>query len=292
MTFIESLPDELWLKIFSYVSCWDLFRCFTGLNQRIEAILNSNRLKIRLKNDQNYEKFEVLFNILPEYIIGLCIDYYHQDIDISPLKNLCSLHLSHATDKQIEDIKSHYFNKKQLNYLTTCWLPNLDFYFEDHKSYQPCLTLHSLRLNYCHMNTFLKLLYYLPNLTSFESALICLPLSNQSVSFPLIKHSNLIHLKILLRANVPLFDLKSILLHIPYLEQLYLIIDRPNIPPKDFDLAELTNIIQSQAPNMKKCDIKINLLSTNLKITHSDWKKTISLYAQTDENPFERIIGT
>ncbi|CAF1529540.1 unnamed protein product [Rotaria sp. Silwood1] len=313
MTFIEYLPDELWLKIFSYVPCLDLFHSFSGLNQRIEAILNSKRLKLKLKSDLIYEKSKVFFKELPEHIDSLSIYYYHQNIDISPLKNLCSLHLSHATDKQIEDIKSHYFkylkqldivvcsinnqlgdiifSDKQLNYLTTCWLPNLDSYFKDYKSYQPCLTLQSLRLNYCHRNTLLNLLYYLPNLTSFESALVSLPSSDQSISFPSIKHSNLICLKISLRVDVSLFDLDSILLHMPYLEQLYLTIDRSNILQKDFDLVELTNIIQNRTPNMKKYDIKINLLSTNLKITHNDWKKTIFLYALKNMHLVETTIA-
>ncbi|CAF0760222.1 unnamed protein product [Rotaria sp. Silwood1] len=313
MTFIEYLPDELWLKIFSYVPCLDLFHSFSGLNQRIEAILNSKRLKLKLKSDLIYEKSKVFFKELPEHIDSLSIYYYHQNIDISPLKNLCSLHLSHATDKQIEDIKSHYFkylkqldivvcsinnqlgdiifSDKQLNYLTTCWLPNLDSYFKDYKSYQPCLTLQSLRLNYCHRNTLLNLLYYLPNLTSFESTLVSLPSSDQSISFPSIKHSNLICLKISLRVDVSLFDLDSILLHMPYLEQLYLTIDRSNILQKDFDLVELSNIIQNRTPNMKKYDIKINLLSTNLKITHNDWKKTIFLYALKNMHLVETTIA-
>ncbi|CAF0839570.1 unnamed protein product [Rotaria sordida] len=314
MTFIEELPDELWLKIFSYFPWLDLFHYFSGLNQRIEAILHSKRLKIKLKSNLSYEKSKILIDALPEYVIGLYIDYYNQNIDISSFKNLLSLHLSHATDKQIEDIKSHYleylnqldivvcstnnqlgdilFSEKQLNYLTTCWLPNLDFYFDDKKFYQPCFTLCSLRLNYCHINTFLNILYYLPNLISFESALVCLPSSNQSISFPLIKHLCLIHLKILLRTNVPLFDLESMLIHISCLEQLHLTIDRFNISQKDFKLVELTNIIQNQALNLKKFHIKINLLSTNLKMNHDDWKKTISLYSQKNIHPFERSIAT
>jgi hypothetical protein len=291
---IERLPDELWLEIFSYIPCLDLFCCFNGLNKRINSIVNSKRIKLQLKNNLNYKKSKILIEKLSEYIIGLSIKYYDQDIDISPFKNLLSLHISHVTIKQLLQIESNYFqylnqlnivvcsndlalgnflfSHNKLNYLTTCWFPSLDSYFQDNKIYQSNLTLCSLRLNYCHIKTFLKILYFLPNLISFESALVSITNSNQLISYPIINHLNLIRLKIFLRANASFYDLQIMILHVPCLEQFYLNIDKRNILTEEFNFIALANILQSGLSNMKKCDIKINLFSKNLKINLDDLK--------------------
>jgi hypothetical protein len=79
---IEYLPDELWLEIFEYIPYIDLFRCFTGLNKRINDILSSKRIKLQIKSNNHYQKFVPLIKLLPEYIIGLSIKYNDQDIDI------------------------------------------------------------------------------------------------------------------------------------------------------------------------------------------------------------------
>jgi len=313
MTNIECLPDELWLEIFSYIPYLDLFPCFTGLNERINAILSSKRIKLELKTNLNYEKSKILIEALPGYIIDLCIKYYNQDIDISPFKNLLSLHLGHATTKQLIQIESNYFkylnqlnivvcstdyqlgnylfSQNQLNYLTTCWFPSLDSYFQDNQIYRPCLTLRSLRLNYSHIKTFFKLLHFLPNLIRFESALVPLSGSNQSISFPLIEHLNLIRLKIFLRANVPFVHLQTILSHVPCLEQIYLNIDRPDIFEDKFNLVLLASLLESRLPNMKKCDVKINLFSNNLKINLDDWKNISPLFTQVNLHAPETYLG-
>jgi hypothetical protein len=304
MTNIERLPDELWLDIFSYIPYLDLFRCFTGLNERINAILRSKRIKLQLKSNLNYEKSKILIEALPEYIIGLCIKYSNQDIDISPFKNLLSLHISNVTIKQLEQIElnsfkylnqlnivvcsidfqlgNFLFSSNQLNYLTTCWFPNLDSYFQDNQTYQSCLTLRSLRLNYCHIQTFFKLLHFLPNLISFESALVPIPESNQLISFSPTEHLNLIRLKIVLRANVPFIDLQNMLLHVPCLEQFYLNINRPDISEEKFNLVFLASLLENRFPNMKKCDVRINLFSNNLIINLDDLKNISHLYNQVN----------
>jgi hypothetical protein len=283
MTNIECLPDELWLEIFDFIPYVDLFRCFTDLNQRINNILGSKRIKLQIKSNLHYKKSEQLMKTLPEYIIGLSIKYYDQDIDISPYKNLHSLHLSHATIKQLTQIQSNYFqylnqlrivvhpndyqlgdflfSKNRLNSLTICWLPNFDSYFQDNKSYQSCLTLRSLRLNYCHTKTFFKLLLFLPNLTNFESALVPIPNFDQPIP---CEHFNLIRLKIFLRINVPFIDLQTILLNVPCLEQFYLNINRPIIWEEKLNLILLGDLLENHLLNMKKYDIKINLFSMTI----------------------------
>lgn len=298
MVSIECLPDELWLEIFSYIPYLDLFRCFCGLNERINTIVYSKRIKLKLKSDINYEKFKPLIESLSEYIVGLCIDYYHQDIDISPFNNLLSLHLSHATDTQIAQIQLNnlkylrqleivvcstnvqlgdfLFGAAKQNYLITCWVPNLEFYFKNDHQYQPCLTLRSLRLNYCCRQTLFNLLYLLPNLINFETSLISLPSNDTSVCFQLPEHATLMYFNMSLRADVPLTDLESIFIHVPCLEELHLCIHRPNNATKDVDLVQLTNIIQSHLRSMKKCDIKIYSTSSISKITLEDLKSMSS----------------
>ena len=306
MTNIERLPDELWLEIFSYVSYLDLFRCFIDLNERINAIVRSKRIRLKFRNHQSYEKKKFLIKALPEYIIGICIDYYNQDIDLSPLKNLLSLHIGHPTDKQLILIQSNYFkylnqlnivvcstnfqlgnflfNDKQLNYLTTCWLPTLDLYFQDKQNYKPCLTLRSLRLNYCHTNTFFKVLHFLPNLTSFESTLISI---GDQDYLPSIEHFNLIRLKISLRANVPFNDLKCMILSVPSLEQFYLNIVKPDMLEDKLDLVLLASLLENQLLNLKKCQIKLNLFSTNLKINLNDLKNISPLFTEINVHQSE-----
>ena len=299
---IERLPDELWLEIFSYIPYLDLFRCFIGLNQRIQSILNSKRIKLKLKSNLSYQKHRILIENLPEYIVGLSINYYNQNINLLPFKNLLSLHLSHITSKQLEQIQLNYFkylnqldivvctinhqlgnfllSNQQLNSLTTCWLPSLDDYFQDNQIYQSCLTLRSLRLNFCHIKTFFKLLHFLPNLTSFESALVPLPDTYEFKSFARIEHFNLIRLKIVLRAYVPFTDLQTILSYIPCLEQLYLNINRPDILEEKYNFVLLASLLESRFSNMKKCDIRIHLFSNNLKINLDDLKNISPLYQQ------------
>jgi hypothetical protein len=305
MITIERLPDELWLEVFSYIPYLDLFRAFSNLNQRINGILRSKRIKLRLRTKLSYQKSKILLETLPEYIIGLSIEYYNQDIDLSPFKNLLSLHIGHATDQQLTLIQSNYFkylnqlnivvfpkdyqlgnilfNQNQFNYLTTCWFPNFDLYFQHNESYQPCLTLRSLRLNYCHKNTFFKLLNFLPNLISFESALVSIPSSNKPIPVPSVEHFNLIRLKIALRVNASLLDLKSMLLNVPCLEQFYLNIDKPDILEDKLDLLVLlATLLESRLPHMKKCDIKMNIFSTNLKINLDDLKQISPLFTHVN----------
>lgn len=298
---IERLPDELWLEIFSYVPYLDLFRCFTGLNQRINAILLSKRIKIQLKNNAYYIKSRILMETLSEHIIGLCIKYSNQDINIYPFKNLLSLHICYLTIKQFEAIQSNYFeylnqlnivvcttdfplgnflfSSNRLNSLTACWFPSLDSYFQDNIIYQSCLTLRSLRLNYSNIKTFFILLHLLPNLIHFESALISI---SESKPFPLIEHLNLLRLKISLRANVSFNDLQTILLRVPCLEQFYLNINRSDIFEEKYNLVLLASLLETRLLNMKKCDIKINLFSNNLKINLEDLKNISPLYNQVN----------
>lgn len=40
ITSIESLPNELWLLVFNYLSSIDLFRAWNGLNHRIDSLLS------------------------------------------------------------------------------------------------------------------------------------------------------------------------------------------------------------------------------------------------------------
>jgi hypothetical protein len=314
MTVIEHLPDEIWLEIFSYIPYLDLFSCFSRLNDRINGILREKRLKFKFKNQFIYEKSQFLIEQLSEYIIGLCIEYHKQDIDIYPFKNLVSLHLSHVTDHQMFLIRSNYFKylnqlniivcstndqlgdilfgENQLDYLITCWFPNLDDYFQDKKSYRSCLTLRSLRLNYCHMNTFFKLLCFLPNLISFESALVPLPLSYQSISFPSIEHLTLTRLKIVLRDHVPITDVKSMLLYVPCLEQFYLNINRSDILEETLNLIQLISLLESRIPIMTKCDIQMNLFSANVHIKHDDFKKISPLLTQINLYTPETHVGS
>ena len=197
MTSLEHLPDELWLEIFSYISDVHLFPSFVGLNARIDTFLPMN-IRLQCKTALSYERSQIFIEAFPNYITNLSVDYYDQDIDLSPLRNLVSLRLGHATDQQLTLIRSNHFKhlnqltiivcsisyplgdilfgENQLHGLTTCRLPTLDLYFHRYKSYRSCLTLQSLHLNYCHTNTFHQALQFLPNLVRFESSIVPLPL--------------------------------------------------------------------------------------------------------------------
>jgi hypothetical protein len=306
MMFVEQLPDELWLEIISYMSYWDLFHCFSELNQRFDSIVYSKRLRINLKNDSRYFESQFLMKTFPQFIVGIRTNSAKQDIDISRFKNLLSIHLSYATDDQLEKIYSNYFQdlnqlnivvcspnnqifknilfgQNQLKHLTKCWCPNLDFDLPDTKCYQPCLTLHSLRLNFCYINTFLKLLSLLPYLIRFESAITPSSSSlNQSESLPIIEHFIILRLKLSARNNVTLADLDTILSSVPRLERLFLAINKPSVSEQQFNSIALANIVRSRLPNLKICGIKVNLLSTSLKLKLDDLRNISPLIPQVN----------
>ncbi|CAF2967045.1 unnamed protein product [Rotaria sp. Silwood2] len=115
-TQLESIPNEILIAIFDYLSLHDLYQAFKGLNQRINDILQSlNNRAIRLWSTD--EKNEIDMNIFfASTIISLDIkDEY--DIDLNQYPKMRSLTYTYATETQLQHFLQSTFCHKHLKYL-------------------------------------------------------------------------------------------------------------------------------------------------------------------------------
>ena len=114
--------------------------------------------------------------------------------------------------------------------------------------HRPCLTLCSLRLNFCTMTTCSRLLTFLPNLRRLETAIVPSSIYLQHTN----EHVNLKYLKVFLRNNVKLLDLQPVLSRLSSLETLHLSSYQPGVSEERFNHRELINLLACQLARLEE----------------------------------------
>ena len=112
----ESLPNEIFIEIFDYLSLNDLYRTFKGLNQRIDHVLqllNNRAVRIWSTNEKDEIDMNTFF---ASSIVSLDInDEYN--INLNQYSKLRSLTYTYATDSQLQHFIQSTFCHGQLKYL-------------------------------------------------------------------------------------------------------------------------------------------------------------------------------
>jgi hypothetical protein len=70
---LESLATELYFEIFQYLSPFDLFRAFSGLNSRFEAIVGSFSLELDFQSISRSRFDFICRHVQPEQVISLTL---------------------------------------------------------------------------------------------------------------------------------------------------------------------------------------------------------------------------
>src|ERR1700722_1254168 len=70
---IESLSTELWFEFFEYLSPFDLFRAFIGLNHRLNVIISSYPLRLNFQSISRSKFDFICCRLQPEQVISLVL---------------------------------------------------------------------------------------------------------------------------------------------------------------------------------------------------------------------------
>lgn len=131
---LESMPDEIFLEIFDYISSWDLIRSFYNLNKRINSIIHGIRLHLDLSFVQKKTFLYTCHYILPKfyqqiYSIKLSnkqtidgIDYYLDQSTYCQLEQVETLVLTEPTIEQLTKLIRYFPYLKTLIIKTTDYL--------------------------------------------------------------------------------------------------------------------------------------------------------------------------
>lgn len=207
MSKFESLPNEILLEIFEYLSPYDTFQSFYFLNKRYNILLLSLHLRIDLLNiwKKNFDYYNYfLFSLIPNNIISFrCEDVFDRLIYRIHLSDFISLKYLNISNLNIENLllvisklnylkKLIYLNlqtrlniiteekiifKGQLPLIQTCILNiNKRIIFQDNYSY---LNLQNLIINQCTIEDLLSYLHlHTPELQHLTVTLIDGTISN------------------------------------------------------------------------------------------------------------------
>ena len=113
---IESLPNEIFVEIFNYLSFDELCQSFKDLNQRINNLLQSlNNRTIRLWSTNKKEEMD-MNEFFSSTIVSIDInDEYN--INLNQFPHLSSLTYTYATNNQLEHFLQSIFCHKNLKSL-------------------------------------------------------------------------------------------------------------------------------------------------------------------------------
>ncbi|CAF0932519.1 unnamed protein product [Rotaria sp. Silwood1] len=305
ISYLEDLPDELLLDIFSYLSPIDLFVSFSYINNRFNAILCDKSIQFGIQiTNNNYNKI----NSFADYFthIYICND---NDIDIRQFNNVRSLTLGpypKPTDEllnQLVDQPQQYFpyltqlivyqplstwysppsirlwtqlfTNQFSSRLKHCSLPGRIFALPT--TYFYCPSLCSLSIGGCSLRDLPILLSTLPNLKFLETDLWGIAdIKNQSS----YHHSNLSHLSIKFnQETIVLEELCCLLLYVPYIK----IFTIEGTQKHDiFNIDYWYNVFISQFEYLKKfyCTIRLSDSIQNNKIDINYIRKYNKLFSQ------------
>ncbi|CAF1391506.1 unnamed protein product [Rotaria sordida] len=273
---LESLPNEIFIEIFDYLSLHDLYQAFKGLNQRINNILQSlNNRAIRIWSTN--EKTEIDMNIFfSSTIISLDIKNEY-DINLKQYPKINSLTYTYATENQLQHFIQSTFCHKHLKYLnvTSDDLSLLVKYIFSHEflSLNQCILRNIDSLPKCPWrmnpssdsisvcsdeNFLLSILKSCPNLKCLS--LFIFEYSNTSLS-SVIYHSHLKYLTI--EMTQPGWTTQAIQIlfssiQTPQLISFRIVSYQASLIP--FDFIQLINIFNERLPNLKRfeCDILLS----------------------------------
>ena len=85
---LETLPNELFLEIFSYTGAKDLLS-FKGLNQRIDSIITKVKTYMDYLNEQDTRELLSVFSL--SQVIRLEMNWPFRFLDVNMMQNLRSL---------------------------------------------------------------------------------------------------------------------------------------------------------------------------------------------------------
>ncbi|CAM4770659.1 unnamed protein product [Rotaria magnacalcarata] len=283
---LESLPNEIFLDIFDYLSLVNLHQSFKGLNQRINHILQSlNHRSIQLWSTN--EKNEIDMHIFFAASIA-SIDINDEcDVNLNQYPKMHSLTYTYATESQVQHFLLSKFCHNDLKYLnvTSDDLSLLFKYMFSNKfsSLNQCIlrnidslttcpwritpSLHSVTV--CSDENIIRsILYSCPNLKNL-SLFIFHYSSTTLTSF--IYHSHLKRLTI--EMTEPAWTVQAIHMlfsstEIPHLISFRIFSYEPSLIP--FNFVQLMDIFNRRLPNLRrfKCDIRLSkgVETMNLKI--------------------------
>lgn len=120
---IEDLPNELFLEIFSYISSNDLFYEWFNLNDRINAILRSVPMRVRIKTNDEYNQTVPFLQHFSSQITHLKDDRVlpYAGVDVRLLTNVRYLYLNLCSAEQYKYI--HPNNQPYLTHFFSLILP-------------------------------------------------------------------------------------------------------------------------------------------------------------------------
>lgn len=192
ITTIEYLPNELFLEIFQYIDAWQLCHTWSKLNQRLQNLVCSIAMYAHCQEFDDYDTYQSLFIEHAKQLISIRMNKkcgIWKELDLSTFSNIRSLHLGIINGEQYDQILPEnlplltnltidqvdtsrnpamlLFGSKPFAYLNSCHLP---YFLSTDMSLQSCLTVRSLRLQFCSAEIFfLQIKIFLPNLISFET---------------------------------------------------------------------------------------------------------------------------
>jgi len=289
---LESLPNEIFFEIFDYLSLYNLYQSFKGLNQRINDLLQSlNNRALQIWSTNKNDEIEMI-RFFSSTIVSLDInDEYN--INLNQFPKIYSLTYIYATDDQLQHFLQSKFCHKYLKYLNVtsddlslliqyiysnqfpslhqCILRNID-------SIPMCpwrITPSVCSITVCSDGNLIPfILKSCPNLKSLS--LFIFQYSN-IFSSSCIFHSNLKYLSI--EMTQPAWSIEIIQtlfssIQIPYLISFRILSYQLSFIP--FDFVQLIQIFNEQLPNLHRfeCDL---LLSKRLEIM--DLKMIRNLHA-------------
>lgn len=109
---IELLPDELWLQVFGYTELCDLYNAWRNLNSHINAIIQSARISIYIKNRQHDEiPYQEMLGYFSRQIVHIKDERLHTStssqawpIDLRSLENFRSLYLAQCSPQRFDEL--------------------------------------------------------------------------------------------------------------------------------------------------------------------------------------------
>jgi hypothetical protein len=117
----EKLPNEILLYLFeNYIRLIDIYIAFSRLNHhRINEILNCCRFSIDIPRKDIFHLKSVSY--YANQIVSLHISTFSNDLDLSKLINLRSLHIEKPTRSQLLSIHGECLPNLSYLSLSPCW---------------------------------------------------------------------------------------------------------------------------------------------------------------------------
>jgi hypothetical protein len=304
IAYLEDLPDELLLDIFSYLSPIDLFISFAHLNNRFDSILcdQSIQLGIQITN-RNYTELNYFSDYFTQLYIGT------DEIDIRHFNNIRSLTLGPSprpTDEllsQLVDQPLRYFpyltqltvyqplatwysppsvrlwtqlfTNQLSSQLKRCSLPGRIFAIPTTCFF--CRSLRGLSIGGCSLRDLPSLLSALPNLKFLSTDVWGMTNTMHTSSY---HHSQLSHLRIIFnQQTIVLEEIRCLLSYVPYLKIFTIQGTRKH---EIFNVEYWSEVLISQLEYLKKfyCTIRLGDVNENDKLDINYIKNFHSIFSQ------------